>query len=152
MKLFLFFLPEIVLYAFACIRPELLEAFMISVAKTTFGACTICLASKQFLLSSSILLIFIVIHLIRLLLYSLKGKSLLEDYVPTLHEVLISLLVLIAYIVFLIDALNVIPLSAIPRKEDASISLVDIIGFYRSRVGFYQTNKIYLHNKEGIIR
>ena len=123
LKAVLFFIPEIVICLFILVRPELLEAFMFFVAKHVFAPCLPCLDSPQFLLSSSLLLLCLLSHLMRFLVFRLAGNSLLADHKSSTKEILISLLISVAYLVFLINSL-----SNKLTIEKNSLGIFDVVG------------------------
>jgi hypothetical protein len=106
LRALLLFLPEIVVCLLILIQPILLEASFISVANKVFEACSQCLASRQFLLSTALLTICLSIHLIRFLIFQVGGSFLLRNHNPSGQEMLISLLIVATYCVFLVKSLN----------------------------------------------
>lgn len=123
LKAVLFFLPEIVICLYILISPELLEVFLLLVAKHAFASCLPCLNSSQFLLSSSLLFVCLLAHLMRFLVFRLAGNSLLAGHKLSTKELFISLLISVAYAVFLMNSL-----SSTLAIEKISLGIFDVIG------------------------
>lgn len=124
LKAILLFLPEVVICAYIFIQPKSLITFMLLVGKYIFSSCPPCLDSNQFLLSSLLILICLLAHLMRFLFFQLAGNSILADYQPSAQEAVVSLLVVAAYAVFLTSSLNSTPATI----EKISIGIVDVVG------------------------
>lgn len=106
LKAALFFLLEAIIGLYILIRPDLLEAFLLIFAKHVFASCLSCLVSPQFLISSALLLFLLFAHLIRFLIFDMAGNSLLAGHKSSAKELLISLLICVAYLVFLMNSLT----------------------------------------------
>lgn len=123
LKAVLLFLPEVIIFILILIRPELLEVFMLHIAKHAFASCLPCLDSPQFLISSLLLFFCLLAHLMRFLVFRLAGDSLLAEHNPSTKELFISLLIAVAYAVFLVNSLG-----STLTIEKISLGIFDVVG------------------------
>lgn len=100
------FLPEAIFVGLVIFQHRLAETALLQVADNLFSFCPICLASSQFSLSASLLIVFLLVHLIRFSILRATGNPVLTSYRPSAKETAISLLIVVAYGIFLIKAIG----------------------------------------------
>jgi len=122
----LFFLPEIALSAWILFDPKQIEQYMMSVATLVFGWCAACVASRQFSCSVLLVIFCLFAHLLRFGVLQRRGDPLLRTHRPSAKELAVAGVVVFAYAVFLVTALEAtLPLT---RVGNVDLGIFDVFG------------------------
>lgn len=99
-----YFFPELAMMLMASMSPGTIERAMFLALGHLIPWCRPCSVSAQFAVSLSLLGIFVFVHGVRLWVFSTAGRPLPSGYKLSAIEVTSSLLVVLAYLVFLLKS------------------------------------------------